>query len=124
MTLFINVPQKWTTDAETDAIEEGLIASWHDVERFRGVDYPVLFYTVRRDRLRIWHAQTEPCIYCGQRHRHGADDDGNGDGSRVPHCGDHTHEFTPTGRRRTIYAHGAVRCHGHHRDYILRRPPP
>jgi hypothetical protein len=104
-----------------DPVGEALIANWHDVEMIRPphqrakIPFPVLFYDVVS---RGHQAQTEPCIYCGRRHAHG-----NLEGSRVPHCGLHTHDLTVTGRRRWLYARGVTLCDVEHRDYILRPRP-
>jgi hypothetical protein len=97
-----------------------LIAKWHDVEDGR----PVLWYDLERWNDGIYSAITEPCIYCGKRHTHGAGRDGDGDGHRVAHCGSHTHDLTPTGLRRSIYARGVTVCSCHEdRDYVLRKRP-
>ncbi len=96
---------------------------WHDYDEH---GRPVLFY----DRVKFgagrgvgYTAVTEPCVYCGRKHRHGTDKDGDGDGSRVPHCGPHTHDLTPTGRHRAYWAKGVIMCHVDHPDYVLRRRP-
>jgi len=112
-----NVPSAWGDDPE----DERRAREWHDFEVFRGKAYPVLFYTI--DHPRYWRGRpvsastvtTEPCIWCGSRHHHG-----NGPGSRVPHCAGHSHELTPTGRRRSVYAKNVAKCPNYHRDYILR----
>lgn len=106
------------TESEPDpegVLDDALIAAWHDSEIHSGIAYPVLFYDVRN---RGRSAVTEPCIYCGRRHSHG-----NLEGDRVPHCGEHTHDLTPSGRHRNPYAAGFSRCNVWHRNYILRPRP-
>ena len=95
-----------------DPLDQERILAWHDHETYQGRDYPVLWYRLDGQDLAV----TEPCIWCGRRHHHG-----DLEGSRVPHCGDHTHELTPAGNRRRPYTYGVTRCPYHHRDYILRR---
>lgn len=106
------VPRPWDNEDEAD---EAQARAWHDFEVYDGRSYPVLWYTPDRDQC---CATTEPCIWCGRRHRHG-----NMPGSRGPHCGPHTHETTPKGNRRSLYARGVTRCSVHHRDYILQPRP-
>ena len=98
------------------AEDDALVAAWHDSEVRGNRAYPVLWYTV--DRSYPESCTTEPCIWCGRRHHHGS-----GDGSRAPHCGLHTHEYTSTGRRRSPMVMGVKRCTTDHRQYILRRAP-
>jgi hypothetical protein len=84
-------------------------------------EVPSLYYTPERVGDG-YVATTETCPYCGQSHQHGADASGNGDGHRSAHCGRHTHELTPTGRRRSPYARGVAICPGcQERGYVLRR---
>lgn len=101
------VPLVWAED-DTPR-EDAAVLGWHDHETFQGRVYPVL-----------WHegGRTEPCIWCGRSHTHGDED-----GFRVPHCGTHTHDRTPTGRPRSTWAKGVTVCRVHHRQYILRRKP-
>ncbi len=99
---------------DEDPIDRYRVLAWHDHESWRGEEFPVLWYDVTRDGT----ARTEPCIWCGRRHTHG-----DLEGSRVPHCGQHTHDLTPKGNRRTLYSRGVTLCPFHHRDYILRRRP-
>lgn len=63
----------------------------------------------------------EDCPYCGRRHHHGstsAEPDQNGTfGRRVPHCSDHTHATTASGRRARLTADN--RCGEWHEQYVL-----
>ncbi len=104
------LPREW----DEDPLDRERILAWHDHEMWGGVEHPVLWYDIRRNGI----ATTEPCIWCGRRHTHG-----DLEGSRVPHCGEHTHDLTRSGNRRSPFARGATRCRVHHRDYIIRRRP-
>jgi len=101
-------PTRWRD--RDDPLDDERVLAWHDWEEYGGIKYPVLWYTGDGD--------TEPCIWCGRRHHHG-----DLEGSRVPHCPDHTHELTAKKNRRSPYARGVTRCANHHREYILRRKP-
>lgn len=67
----------------------------------------------------------DPCVYCGLKHWHGAGDpklfegtplDGTY-GTRAPHCAEHTHDLTKTGKRKAVTA--TTRCNEMHDDYVL-----
>jgi hypothetical protein len=104
----------------TNPVARTLIAGWHDVDDAR----PVLWYDLAPGDPGCFLAITEPCIYCSKCHIHGAGRDGDGDGHRVAHCGRHTHDLTPAGRRRSIYARGVEICSCHEdRGYVLRKRP-
>lgn len=96
------------TKTDHDLGDDLAVEAWHDWEEYKGIKYPVLWYTGDGD--------TEPCIWCGKPHHHG-----DLEGSRVPHCTDHTHVETPKGNRRSPDAKGMTRCTKQHRDYILRK---
>jgi hypothetical protein len=74
-------------------LHAALVAEWHDVDDCSAADgggHPILWYDQKRHagtwRWRPYYsAISEPCIFCGKVHTHGAGYDGNGDGHRAPH---------------------------------------
>jgi hypothetical protein len=69
--------------------------------------------------------ETSPCPYCGKPHYHGSPSAGpNPDGtygSRVPHCGPHTHSLSASGQRAHLTT--TNRCHEYHPQYVLMSEP-
>jgi hypothetical protein len=68
---------------------------------------------------------TEPCPYCGVRHTHGAPaakGAGEAYGHRVPHCSNHTHATTRTGKRARLTADN--KCRVSHPLYRLIQADP
>lgn len=108
-------------------LHEAALADWADFDTstYKGgvvATYPVLRYTLelvshtRHYRKPVYVAVTEPCLFCGEKHTHGA-----ADGSRSPHCTDHSHDRTPTGRKKNIYAKNTIHCPGCAGGYVLRK---